>query len=217
MSSFSKDFFLPITLSAESWIHIDFKDWDNDAFNGVDGSKVTLGICFLLGPWQFIPSLYRRNPMLHLHWGNVYVMLSLLLAAPAFVISAFSRVVLKFSSLLLLAVSGGGVHGRHFYISNKKMVYYILNGCLMAMPVSYARPFSLTNEGLHTATLFAIRYLNSFITENKGITPKVANGIFPFMKKFLERFIVFNFKTTFCNCFFFLFTDSQCPSEVLSE
>lgn len=174
--------FLPITLSAESWIHIDFKGWDNDAFfNGVGWiQKVTLGICFLLGPWQFIPSLYRRNPMLHFALGNVYVMLSLLLAAPAFVISAFSREL--FFEILILALLGcfwwWSTRKGIFYISNKKWLLHIEWMSYSYACVICSTFFSLTNEGLHTATLFAIIISTLLLLKIKGLHQKLLMAFF---------------------------------------
>ena len=62
-------------------------------FEGVNLIQIlTLFICFLIGPWQFIPYLFRRFPTLHFALGNVYVMMTLLLSAPTTVASAFGLV-----------------------------------------------------------------------------------------------------------------------------
>lgn len=181
-STFIFILFLPVTVFSESWVQLDLKGWDNEAFfNGVGWiQKATLGICLLIGPWQFIPSLYRRNPMLHFALGNAYVMLSLLLAATTTVVSAFNRSVFFETFLLIFLGSLWWWSTRKgiFYISNKKWLLHIewmsySYTCVLCVTV-----FSLTNESIYTIALFAIIIPALLLLKQQGIHQTLLKAFF---------------------------------------
>lgn len=174
---------LPATVFAESWIEIDFKSWDNNAFfNGVGWiQKITLAICLLIGPWQFIPVLYRRNPMLHFALGNVYVMLSLLLAAPATVISAFAQP--AFIKTLLTALLGSfwwwSTRKGIFYISNKKWMLHIEWMSCSYVCVLCITFFSFSNQSLlHTIVFSTVAASILLLLKQKGFHQMLLKAFF---------------------------------------
>ncbi|HUH75244.1 MAG TPA: DUF2306 domain-containing protein [Chitinophagales bacterium] len=97
-------------------------------FHGVNLiQNLTLLVCFVIGPWQFIPILYRRKPTLHFALGNVYVMLVLILSAPTLIVSAFGEDgILKILYVLILGAIWWWTTRRGiFYISNKKWLLHL--------------------------------------------------------------------------------------------
>ena len=78
----------------------------------------TMILCVLIGPWQFVPVLYRNFRTVHFALGNVYVMLSLLLAAPSWAVMSFS-----FSSWSAKII--GLVVGIVWWVSTRKGIFYI--------------------------------------------------------------------------------------------
>ena len=97
-------------------------------FHGVNLiQNLTLVVCYFIGPWQFVPYLFKRNPTLHFALGNVYVMLTLLLSAPTTVVSAFGQdsIWKIFYVLVLGAFWWWSTRKGIFYISNKKWLLHL--------------------------------------------------------------------------------------------
>ncbi len=97
-------------------------------FHGVNLiQNLTLIVCFLIGPWQFVPYLFRRIPTLHFALGNVYVMMTLLLSAPTFVVSSFGLDAIWkiIYGLILGALWWWCTRKGIFYISNKKWLLHL--------------------------------------------------------------------------------------------
>jgi hypothetical protein len=97
-------------------------------FKGVNLiQNLTLSVCFLIGPWQFVPYLFRKIPNLHFAIGNVYVMLTLLLSAPTLIVSAFGldSIWKIFYTLILGALWWWSTRKGIFYISNKKWLLHL--------------------------------------------------------------------------------------------
>lgn len=89
--------------------------------------NLTLSICFLIGPWQFVPYLFRKIPILHFALGNVYVMLTLILSAPTFIVSAFEQdsIWKIFYALILGMFWWWSTRKGIFYISNNKWLLHL--------------------------------------------------------------------------------------------
>lgn len=100
----------------------------NAFFHGVNLiQNITLVICFLIGPWQFVPYLFKRIPTLHFALGNVYVMLTLLLSAPTTVVLAFEQdSIWKIIYLIVMGTFWWWITRKGiFYISNNKWLLHL--------------------------------------------------------------------------------------------
>lgn len=97
-------------------------------FNGVDLiQNLTLVVCFLVGPFQFVPFLFQRIPKLHFALGNVYVMMTLLLSAPTFIVSSIGKntILENFYGVILGSIWWWCTRKGIFYISNKKWLLHL--------------------------------------------------------------------------------------------
>lgn len=174
--------FIPVAVFAESWIQIDLAGWDKKAFfNGVGWiHRVTLVLCLLIGPWQFIPALYRKNPMLHFALGNVYVMLSLLLAAISTMVFAFGQNQMTEGAVLFLAgcIWWWSTRKGIYYISEKKWLLHLEWMSYSYLSVLCISAFSVLKKPLVPIVLFLLSYIFVWVLKQRKITQKILAAFF---------------------------------------
>ncbi len=169
--------FLPLSVWADSSFQLNLTGFDKSAFfRGVAVIQfITVMICFLTGPFQFIPKLYRKNPMLHFALGNVYTMVILLLAGPATLLLAFGRnsrvevCLLAIAAVLLWWCTRKGI----FYISEKRWqlhLKWMMYSYAFILSITYFLVIQQLHLGLYGFAGMLIFPLTVFILEKNHFT-----------------------------------------------